>query len=47
MVDSEILTLAMPRPIFLKLLENVQGSFLETESWRKVLKGIQKAGDIS
>ena len=36
MVDSEIFTLAMPYRVFLKLLENVQGSFLETQSWRKV-----------
>ncbi len=42
MVENEILTLAMPYPIFLKLLENVQGSFLETESWKKVLKRIHK-----
>jgi hypothetical protein len=42
MVENEILTLAMPYPIFLKLLENVQGSFLETQSWKKVLKRIRK-----
>jgi uncharacterized protein (DUF169 family) len=41
MVENEILTLAMPYPIFLKLLENVTGSFLETGSWKKVLKRIQ------
>jgi len=42
MVENEILTLAMPYPIFLKLLENVSGSFLETESWKKVLHRITK-----
>jgi hypothetical protein len=41
MVEKEILTFAMPFSVFLKLLENVQGSFLETESWKKVLKRIQ------
>jgi uncharacterized protein (DUF169 family) len=38
MVERDILTLAMPYSIFLKLLENVSGSFLDTESWKKVLK---------
>lgn len=42
MVENDILTLAMPYPIFLKLLENVQGSFLETQSWKKVLHRITK-----
>ncbi len=42
MVESEILTLAMPFPIFVRLSENVQGSFIETESWKKVLKRIGK-----
>ena len=37
MVEKDILTLAMPYSVFLKLLENVEGSFLETESWKKVL----------
>ena len=36
MVEKSILTLAMPYTVFLKLLENVSGSFLETESWKKV-----------
>lgn len=40
MVEREILTLAMPYSIFLKLLENVSGSFLETGSWKKVLQRI-------
>ncbi len=40
MVEKEVLTLAMPYPVFLKLLENIKGSFLETESWKKVLKRI-------
>jgi hypothetical protein len=40
MVERDILTLAMPFSIFLKLLNNIQGSFLETESWKKVHKRI-------
>jgi hypothetical protein len=40
-IEKDILTLAMPYSIFLKLLENVSGSFLETESWKKVLQRIQ------
>src|SRR4030042_5311046 len=35
MVEKDGLTLSMPHPVFLKLLENVSGSFLETESWKK------------
>jgi uncharacterized protein (DUF169 family) len=42
MVEKDILTLAMPYSAFLKLLENVSGSFLQTESWKKVLQRIQK-----
>jgi len=42
MVERDFLTLAMPYSIFLKLLENVSGSFLQTESWKKVLQRIQK-----
>jgi uncharacterized protein (DUF169 family) len=42
MVEKDILTLAMPYSVFLKLLENVSGSFLQTESWKKVLQRIQK-----
>ncbi len=41
MIEKEILTLAMPYPVFLKLLDNASGSFLETESWKKVLQRIQ------
>ena len=41
MFEKDILTLAMPYSVFLKLLENVSGSFLETESWKKVLQRIQ------
>jgi uncharacterized protein (DUF169 family) len=42
MVERDVLTLSMPFSIFLKLIENVIGSFLETESWKKVLRRIQK-----
>lgn len=42
MVEKDVLTLSMPYSIFLRLLENVSGSFLETESWKKVLQRIQK-----
>ena len=40
MVEKEILTIAMPYSVFAKLLENVSGSFLQTESWKKVLHRI-------
>ena len=43
-VKKDILTLAMPTSVFLKLLENVSGSFLETESWKKVWQRIKKKG---
>lgn len=42
MVERNVLTLSMPHSIFLKLLENVSKSFLQTESWEKVLQRIQK-----
>jgi len=42
MVEKDTLTLSMPYSIFIRLLENVSGSFLETESWKKVLRRIQK-----
>jgi len=40
MIEKDMLTFAMPYSIFLKLLENVSGSFLETGSWKKVLQRI-------
>jgi hypothetical protein len=40
MVERDILTLSMPYPVFLRLLENISGSFLETESWKKVRERI-------
>jgi uncharacterized protein (DUF169 family) len=40
MVEKDVFTLSMPYSIFLKLLENVSGSFLQTESWKKVLRRI-------
>jgi len=45
MVERDILSFAMPYPLFLKLLENVSGSFLETESWKKVSQRIRKEKD--
>ncbi len=42
MVERDILTLSMPYSVFLKLLENISGSFLETESWKKVRQRIEK-----
>ena len=42
MVEKDVLTLSMPYTVFLKLLENVSGSFLQTESWKRVLQRIQK-----
>ena len=41
MVEKDVLTLAMPYSVFLKLLKNVSDSFLQTESWKKVLQRIQ------
>jgi uncharacterized protein (DUF169 family) len=41
MVGREVLTFAIPYALFLSLLENVNGSFLETESWKKVLRRIR------
>ncbi|MGB9630020.1 MAG: DUF169 domain-containing protein, partial [Thermodesulfobacteriota bacterium] len=41
MVEKDVLTLAMPYSVFLKLLGSATGSFLETESWKKVLRRIQ------
>ena len=41
MVEKDVLTFAMPYSVFLKLLENVSGSFLQTEIWKKVLQRIQ------
>jgi len=42
MIEKDALTLSMPYSVFIKLLENAKGSFLETESWKKVLQRIQK-----
>ena len=42
MVEKDVLTLSMPYAVFLKLVENVSGSFLQTESWKKVPQRIQK-----
>ena len=42
MVEKDVLTIAMPYSVFLKLSGNVSGSFLQTESWKKVLHRIQK-----
>ena len=44
MVEKDIITLSMPYSIFLRLLENVSGSFLGTESWKKVRQRIQNKG---
>ncbi len=41
MVEKDVLAFAMSYSVFLKLLENVSGSFLQTESWKKVLQRIQ------
>ena len=42
MVENEAVSFAIPYSVFLKLLENVSGSFLQTESWKKVLQRIQR-----
>ncbi len=41
-VEPEVLTLAMPAKLFLMLLNNLDESFLITESWRKVKERIRK-----
>jgi len=40
MVEKDVLTLSMPYPVFLKLVENATESFLQTESWKKVLQRV-------
>ena len=40
-VEPDVLTLAMPAKLFLALLDNLDGSFLITESWKKVKKRIE------
>ena len=40
LVEGDVVTLSMPYPAFLKLLENVSESFLQTESWKKVLRRV-------
>jgi uncharacterized protein (DUF169 family) len=42
-VEPNILTLAMPMNLFFILLNNLDESFLITESWRKVKERIRKA----
>ena len=42
MVEKDTLTIAMSYSVFSKLLENVSDSFLQTESWKKVLHRIEK-----
>ena len=42
MVEKDVLTLSMPYSVFLRLVENISGSFLQTGSWKKVLQRIQK-----
>jgi uncharacterized protein (DUF169 family) len=41
-VEPDVLTLAMPTKLFSMLLENLDESFLVTESWRKVKERIWK-----
>lgn len=43
-VEPPILTLAMPIKLFVTLLDNVDDSFLITESWKKVKKRIKNVG---
>jgi uncharacterized protein (DUF169 family) len=35
-VPSDVLSFAIPRPLFLRMAENIPESFLTTESWHKV-----------
>ena len=41
-VEPNILTLAMPTKLFLTLLDNLDESFLITESWKKVKERMQR-----
>ncbi len=41
-VERDVFTFAMPYSVFLKLHENVDGSFLQTASWKKVIERIRK-----
>ena len=45
-VEPNILTFAMPAKLFLTLLDNLDESFLITESWRKVKERIRKAHSL-
>ncbi len=42
MVERDVLTISMPYSVFSKLLENISDSFLQTESWKKVLRRVEK-----
>ena len=35
-VPRDVLSFAIPRPLFLRMAENIPGSFLQTETWHKV-----------
>ena len=35
-VPPDVLSYAIPRPLFLRMAENIAGSFLQTETWHKV-----------
>jgi hypothetical protein len=39
-VPRDVLTLAIPRPLFLRMADNIDGSFLQTETWQVIKKRI-------
>jgi len=43
-VPADILTFAVPMRKFLRMVDNMEESFLVTDSWRKVKRRITKSG---
>ncbi len=41
-VPQDVLTLSIPRPLFLRMADNIAGSFLDTETWQVIKRRIQK-----
>ena len=41
-VPRDVLTLAIPRPLFLRMADNIDGSFLQTETWQVIKKRISQ-----
>ena len=45
-VPADILTFAVPMKKFLRMVDNMEESFLTTDSWRKVKRRITKSGGL-